>query len=185
MNILHMKRFLSVFTLSLFFVSAFASESQSELTRRLHKASERISKYANNESIVESLYNQMRPRANITIATLNEKQIDDIVRGYIAKKYAPVLINNYSQIYAKLLDSKKDFSKCDNLNQFSMNANVLMALCIKQQSDSLRVQYMTNGYEKGWSISSIFIFAINENSLILSSIELQMKDGQKVYVEGL
>jgi hypothetical protein len=151
----------------------------------LHKVSESINQHANNESIVESLYKQIRPRANITNTKLSEKQVDGIVRGYIAKKYAPALINNYSSIYSKLKDSKKDFSKCDNLNEFSMNENVLMALCIKQQSDSLRVHYMTNGYGKGWAISSIFVFAIKENLLTLSSIELQMKEGQKAYVEGL
>jgi hypothetical protein len=180
-----MKRLLAVFTLSLFFISASASEAQSELTRELHKASESINQHANNESIVDSLYKQIRPRANITNTKISEKEIDNIVRGYIEKKYAPALINNYSSIYSKLNNSKKDFSKCDNLNEFSLNENVLLALCIKQQSDSVRVHYMTNGYGKGWAISSIFIFAIKENFLTLSSIELQMKEGQKAYVEGL
>lgn len=180
-----MKQLLSFFTLSLFLTSALASGTQSELVRTLHKTSESINQYVNNESIVESLYKQLRSRANITNTKLSEKQIDDIVRGYVSKKYAPALINNYSYLYSKLRDLKKDFSNCDNLDQFSMNENVLMALCIKQQSDSVQVYYMTNGHGKGWAISSIFIFAIKENLPILSSIELQIKDGQKIYVEGL
>jgi hypothetical protein len=182
---MRMKRLLAVFTLSLSFISAYASEGQSELINELHKASESINQHVNSEAIVESLYKQIRPRVNITKTKPSEKEIDDIVRGYIAKKYAPALINNYSLIYSKQKESKKDFSKCDRLNGFSMSENVLMALCIKRQSDSLQVNYMTNGYGNGWATSLIFVFAIKENLLTLNSIDLQMKEGQKAYVEGL
>lgn len=176
---------LFTFTLIFYVSGSIASENQSGLITKLHTASENIEIFTNHESVDKSIYKQIRPRANVTNTKLSASQIDEKVRQYISEKYEPALISNYSFLYSKLKLAKKDFSSCEDLNPFNLNENVLMALCLKQENNSLRVQYMTNGYGRGWSISAIFVFEIEESSLKLSSIELQLKEGVKVYVDGI
>ena len=139
----------------------------------------------NHESIADSLYEQIRPRAKITNKELSSEEIDKRVKKYIAEKYAPALISNYSQLYSKLKTAKKDFSSCDNLEPIEPGKDVLASLCITQQNDSVLVQYMTNGFGRGWSKSVVFVFRRSRDSFVLSAIELQPKEGVKAYVEGI
>ncbi len=162
-----------------------AADNQLELISRLHNASENIEQFVNHKSVFESIYIQIRPRANITNTKLRSSQIDEKVRKYVAEKYAPALISNYSFLCSKLKTAKAKLSSCENLSPFSLNKDVLVALCVKQEKNSLRVQYMTNGYGQGWRTSAVFVFEIEKSSPQLSAIELQLKGGVKAYVEGI
>ena len=51
--------------------------------------------------------------------------------------------------------------------------------------DFATVLYMTNAYGNGWSKSAGFVFAATNGRLELESIELQLADRVKAYVEGI
>lgn len=175
------------FGFALLLVSAVASAGMvdSGLMSKLHNASNDIKQYTNHGSVVESIYKQIRPRANITNATLSGTEIDRIVRAYVSEKYAPALVANYAQLYAQLKAANADFSTCDALHPFKLTKDVLLALCIKSDGSTIRVEYRTNGYGKGWSTSAIYTFADDGDALRLNEINIFIKDGAKAYVEGL
>jgi len=128
-------------TLSLTFAIALsqAAGENAEVISLLHEASKNIDKHSNYEKITESLYSQIRPRANITNKQLSEKQIDERVRKYIAKKYAPALVGNYSVIYSELQKRNKSFSSCDNIAPIEeKEKNILKALCLRKTQSVLK-----------------------------------------------
>lgn len=179
-------RLLIAITLAVCTTSSLASDSQLEEKAALHKVSKNIEQYSNHELISNSLYEQIRPRANITNKELSPDQIDKRVRKYVSEKYAPALINNYSKIYSEMRKANKDFTSCEKLVPIKPDEDVLKSLCLKEQNNILKVQYMTNGYSQGWSKSAVFVFRYVKGTAKLVSIELQPVDeGVKAYVEGI
>ena len=160
MMIMRVKKLLTGLALLLGCTSVLAGAAHPEVIRKLHMASKDIKQSANPDSIVDSIYKQLRPRANVTNTALSAAEIDIKVRSYISEKYAPVLINNYAQLYSQLIAAKKDFSTCEDLNPFSLTKDVLVALCVNTQAESVQVQYLTNGYGQGWRTTAIFYFFI-------------------------
>jgi hypothetical protein len=152
---------------------------------KLYSVSDNIEKATNYKSVVESLYQQIRPRANITNKSLSQKQVDIKVRQYITDKYAPALVMNYQHIYSQLRGNGGEFSDCGNVTPIKSGEDVLKALCLSGNNGHIKVSYMTNGYSQGWKTSAIFVFNAVNNAFQLSAIELQLKDGVKAYVEGI
>lgn len=180
-----MFKLLALFALVIFVNTSCTSDPQSELKGALHKVSENIAEFANHELIVDSLYSQMRPRANITNKSLSSDQVDKKVRTYVSEQYAPVLIKNYSQIYSELKKADKDFSSCEKLVAINPDKNFLSSLCLKEEGNLIEVQYMTKVPSKGWSKAIVFGFEYVKGVLQLVSIELQMVEGAKVHIEGI
>lgn len=180
-------KYIAVISLSLIFIATptYASSKNTVLISQLHKASQNIEKFSNYKLINESLYKQIRPRANITNHQLSKIQIDEKVRKYIALKYAPALVGNYSHLYALLHSSKKEFSNCNHITPINPNEDILKSLCFIKHKGSIKVQYMTNAYSKGWAKSAGFVFSTIEGKLQLIGIELHLKPGTKAYVEGI
>lgn len=183
--IMHVKKPLVGLALLLIGASAFAGAVESGVISKIHNASKDIKQSANHDSIAESIYKQIRPRVNITNTVLGAAETDRIVRSYVYEKCAPALINNYAQLYSQLKAAKKDLTTCEDLNPFNLTKDVLAALCVKTQAAFVRVQYLINSYGRGWSTSTIYVFSAEGSALRLSSIELQLKEGAKAYVEGL
>jgi len=173
--------------LALLLVGAVASAGviESGLMSKLHNASKDIKQHTNHGSVVESIYKQIRSRVNVTNTTLNVAEIDRIVRSYVSEKYAPALITNYAQLYSQLKAAKTDFSTCDALHPFNLTNDVLAALCVKTEGPTVRVEYRTNSYGRGWSTATIYAFTTEGDALRLNEIELFLKEGTKAYVEGL
>ncbi len=163
---------------------AFASDSQSELLARLHAASSDISQHVDAGAVTKSLYRQMRPRVLITSDELDPSQIDRRVEEYISGKYSPVLIENYSRLYSTMRKGGKEFSRCDKPEDFRSSEEVKMTLCVVEERDSVRVNYMTNGYGRGWTLASAFIFSTG-NEIKLVAIDLGLREDQRVRVEGI
>lgn len=182
----YMKTWLTIpFILAFTTNAVLASDRLSGIIIMLHNASNNFEQSVNHESIVDSLYDQIRPRAKITNNKLSTEEIDERVRMYVTEKYAPALIGNYTHLYSKLKSEKKNFSSCDDIEPINADNDVLVSLCVKQHENIVRVQYMTNGFGRGWSKSVVFIFKPNKNTLLLSAIELQLKEGVKTHVEGI
>lgn len=173
--------------LSLFLIGevSLAAVSDSSLVSKLHDASTNISQYTDHETVVESIYKQLRPRANVTNTALKSTEIDKIVRSYVSEEYAPTLIANYTQLYSLLKASKKDFSTCEALQPFNLSNDVLVALCVKTLGSEVQVEYRTNGYGRGWSTAAIYVFRTEGGALRLHEIKLLLKEGTKAYVKGL
>lgn len=179
-------RYLLVITLVFVPVLTSAFESNDGLRKQLHRLSKNIEKHVSWAAVTDSLYEQIRSRANVNNEGLTEKQINEKVRKYITEKYAPVLVKNYFQIYSQLKSENKDFSDCNNIVPIRPGEDVLKALCVRQDNSSIVVQYMTKGYAKGWSKSLVFIFeSLNSKDLQLKSIKLQFNNDTKVYIEGI
>jgi len=172
-----------IITFTVFPVSA--EELNSKINSLLHKASNNFGKSVDFGSVVNSLYEQIRPRAKITKENLSSNEIDTKVKKYVKEKYAPALIGNYSQLYSKLKSAKKDFSSCKTLEPIEPGKDVLASLCTKKIDKSIHVLYMTNGFGQGWSKSVEFIFRKSNKDLLLSAIELQLKEGVKAHVDGI
>ena len=164
---------------------SLAFESNEQLKLNLHSSSENIEDHVNWKEINYSLYKQIRPRANITNDSLTEEQVNEKVREYVKEKYAPVLVKNYSQIYSELKSANGDFSDCNEIVPIRQGDDVLKSLCVMNEGSSVIVQYMTNGYSRGWSKSLVFVFELEDESLQLRSIDLQMDDASKAYVKGI
>jgi len=175
---------LSLITLLL--LSSFScAEVQNGVEKKLHKASESIKSSANYKLITASLFGQIRPRANITKEELTTEEIDKKVHTYVSEKYAPVLIKNYSQIYLSMKQQGKDFTDCNSPIPIKESEDVLQALCYVAEGDGVKVRYMTNGYSQGWKIAAIFQFGETSGGYELIAIDIQLTDGQKVYVDGI
>ena len=175
-----------IFLIPIFAVfSVSAVEINSNINGLLHKASSNFDQSVDFDSVVNSLYAQIRTRAKITNKNLSSNDIDTRVKDYVKEKYAPALIGNYSQLYSKLISARKDFSNCDNLEPIEPGKDVLASLCVKQKDDSIHVLYMTNGFDQGWSKSVGFIFRKSSKGLLLSAIELQLKEGVEAHVDGI
>lgn len=178
-------KLLATFTLAICSASLFASNTQSKLRAEFHRAAENINQFSNLELINNSLYEQIRPRANVTNRELTSEQINQLVRKYISEKYAPALIKSYSHIYSKLKGAKKDFSSCEKLEPIKHDEEILSSLCLEEQNDTYKVQYLTNGYSQGWKKTAVYIFNYTGGAFELVSIELQLNEGTKAYVEGI
>jgi hypothetical protein len=178
-------RILIVLSLTFAFTLSQAANEKAEVIAQLHEASQSIDEHSNRERITESLYNQIRPRANVTNKQLSEKQVDEKVREYVAEKYAPALVGNYSTIYGELQSQKKSFSSCEDIAPIKEKEDILKALCLRELEGSIKVQYMTNGYGKGWSETAGFVFTSIAGKLQLVAIELYLKEGATAYVEGI
>jgi len=174
-------------SIALLVVSATASAETVDpgLMKKLHSASIIIKQHTNDYAVIESIYKQVRPRANVTKTTLSVAEIDRIVRSYVSKKYAPALVTNYMQLYSQLKAAKADFAACDAPQPFNLTRDVLAALCVKAQGSAVRVEYRTNGYDRGWLTTAVYTFAAEGNVLKLNEIELLIKEGVKAHVEGL
>lgn len=181
----HMKKLFVGVTFFLVGATASAGVIEHSVMSKLHNASKDIKQHTNYGSVVESIYKQIRSRANVSNAALNVSEIDRIVRSYVSEKYAPALITNYAQLYLQLKAAKSDFSTCDTLHPFNLTSDVLAALCVNTVGSKVLVEYQTNGYGKGWSTASIFAFTTEGDALKLDEIELFLKEGTKAYVEGL
>jgi len=172
----------------LFGVSAAWAEGElSEMAAKLHPASKDIVKQMDKKAVIESVYRQLRWRTTTKDSRLSTAQIDKKVRQYVADKYVPSLLGNYSLVYQKLVAANKEFSGCDNPDAVSLSVDVKVVLCLLEQEekDTIRVQYMTSGYGRGWTKSTVYVFRMKGNALRLSDIELQLKEGHEVYVEKL
>jgi len=174
-------------SIALLVVSATASAETVDpgLIKKLHSASISIKQHTNDYAVIESIYKQVRPRANVTKTTLSVAEIDRIVRSYVSEKYAPALVTNYMQLYSQLKAAKADFAACDALLPFNLTKDVLAALCVKAQGSTVRIEYRTNSYDRGWSTAAVYVFAAEGNVLKLNEIDLLLKGGAKAYVEGL
>jgi hypothetical protein len=164
---------------------ASASAAFATLKDTVHKASENIEENADRERISNALYEQLRPRANITNMELSRDEIDVKVREYVYQQYAPVLIDNYSRIYGELRGANKDFTDCNNPEPLNPGSDVLKALCIEKTGESAKVSYMTNGYSQGWSETLVFLFEIGADKATLVEVVLQLRDGVKAHVPGI
>ena len=178
-------KLLILFMLVFFSNITLAGNTLSDIKNKLHFASNNFEQSVDHDSVVNSLYKQIRPRAKITKKNLGSEEIDKKVRTYVIEKYAPALIENYSHLYSKLKEEKKDFSSCNTPESIDSGKDVLISLCVEQSNNSIQVLYMTNGYGRGWSKSVVFIFKMTGNTLLLSAIELQLKEGVKTHVEGI
>tara|TARA_B100000749_G_scaffold280568_1_gene277298 strand:+ start:454 stop:999 length:546 start_codon:yes stop_codon:yes gene_type:complete len=176
---------LIVFWLITFSSTLFASDDQSELKLALHNISGNIDKFTNYELVNNSVYEHIRPRANITNKELSSKEIDDRTYKYVSEKYAPILVKNYSQIYSEMRQENKDFTQCESYTPIKPNEDILKSLCLEYLNGNVTVKYMTNGYSQGWSTAASFSFSYINGVTELTSIELQSAEGQKFYVEGI
>ncbi|MDO6568169.1 hypothetical protein Q4561_13940 [Alteromonas sp. 1_MG-2023] len=152
---------------------------------KLYDSSENIDNTINRESVVESLYQQIRPRANITNKSLSQKQVDSKVRLYISDKYLPALVMNYQQIYFQLRASEGQFTSCDNATPINYDDDILKMLCLNENDSHMEVVYMTNGYSQGWKTSATYGFTIDNDEYELTFINLYLKEGVSAYVEGI
>jgi hypothetical protein len=164
---------------------ASASPDLAVLKIALHKASEKIEENADSEKISEALYQQLRPRAKVTNMELSESEVDLKVREYIEQQYAPVLIDNYSQIYGELRKVNKDFTNCENPEPLDPRSDILKALCVEKDGESMRVRYLTNGYSQGWSETLVFLFDLEADKATLVQTVLQLGEGVEAYVPGM
>jgi hypothetical protein len=151
----------------------------------LQKSSQDIKRYIDEPLVVESLYNQMRNRAKVTLLALNKEQIDHKVRMYISEQYMPAMTSSYIHIYSLLKDHKSLFLDCSEIEKIAKVKNSQKMLCTSKVEKGINVNYMNTGYDNSWSLSSTFKFAIAEYKMILIGVELPFKEGVEVYVEGI
>ena len=152
------------------------------LKNAIHQASMNIEENADLIKINDALYEQLRPRANVTNMELSGSEVNAKVREYIEKNYAPVLIDNYSTIYGELRAANMDFTNCNKPKPFNPASDVLKALCIEKNNEAVDVRYITNGYSQGWSDALVFRFEIEEGKATLIKVLLQLREGVKVHV---
>ena len=161
------------------------TQSSDKVIEKIHEASRSIKASANYNAITESLFKQIRPRADIKNKDLTSEEVDKRVRKYISEKYTPVLIKNYEQIYSTLQEEKKDFSDCKAPAPIKPNEDILTSLCINVDTSFVEIKYLTNPYSQGWKPTSIFKFVKANGEYELSSIDIQLSGDQKAYVKGI
>lgn len=162
-----------------------ASGDQARLGKELDTISAHIGSHTDQHAVTDSLYRQMRPHVLITNKHLKAAEIDKRVHTYIAKKYSPVLLMNYSLLFSKMRTANKHFSSCDKLQPFEFAKNIKTALCTAQQHGKVQVNYLINDNNKGWEKASIFVFQPVDSTLKLVAIKLKLKKGQKIRVENI
>ena len=165
--------------------TACSIDKKASTTNIIYKASANISNYVDTDAITESLFKQFRPRVVIKDLTLNDTEIDNAVRKYVQENYTPVLIENYKQIFTELKNSDREMTNCENLTPIDKNSDVLQSLCIIQNENGATINYMTNGYSKGWEKSASYTFAIKNNVATLNSIDVNMHKDTKVSINGI
>ena len=177
----------TVFLIVVYFfgITACNDKNPDSVSMVVYKASENISSNVDVESITDSLFQQFRPNVQINKMYLSESEIDDAVRKYTQENYTPILIKNYSQIFTKLKGSRANFQSCEILTPIDTNSDVLESLCLVEEGKEAIVNYMTNGYGQGWSLTSSFTFTLYKKNATLTSIDINMESGVKVSVEGI
>jgi hypothetical protein len=161
---------------------ASAAVDITALKDAIHQASNNIEENVDLGKINDALYEQLRPRANVTNMELSRSEVDAKVREYVEKHYAPVLIDNYSTIYGELRAANMDFTNCKKPEPFNPASDVLKALCIEKNGEAVDVRYITNGYSQGWSDTLDFRFEIEEGKATLTEVVLQLREDVKVHI---
>jgi len=148
----------TVFLIVVYFfgITACNDKNPDSVSMVVYKASENISSNVDVESITDSLFQQFRPNVQINKMYLSESEIDDAVR-------------KYTQV----------------LTPIDTNSDVLESLCLVEEGKEAIVNYMTNGYGQGWSLTSSFTFTLYKKNATLTSIDINMESGVKVSVEGI
>jgi hypothetical protein len=165
--------------------TAYAAEAPPAAIKQLETVSEHIGDHTNLHAVSDSLYQQMRPHILVRDKKLSRTQVDKKVRSYITKKFAPVLIMNYSLIHSKMKKANKHFSRCDQLQAFAFDDHTMMALCTTRSQGMLNVHYMIKASDNDWKTMSVFAFRKTQQKLTLVGILLDLKKEQKVRVAGL
>lgn len=165
--------------------TVYAAETSPSAIKQLDTVSEHIGDHTNLQAVSDSLYHQMRSHILVRDKKLSRTQVDNKVRSYISKKYAPILIMNYSLLHSKMKKENKHFSRCDKLQAFAFDDHTKMALCTTRAQGMLNVHYMIKSSGKAWKTMSVFAFSNRQHKLTLVGILLDLKKEQKVRVAGL
>lgn len=154
-------------------------------TRMLESVSAHIGEHTDQRAVTNSLYRQVRPHVQITNKKLKASSVNKRVRAYIAKKYTPVLLMNYSLLFQKMKSAYEHFSSCKKLQPFEFARDIKTALCTVHHRNNINVRYLINDHNQGWKETAEFVFHPAHHSLKLVAIDLKLKKGQKFHVEGL
>ena len=152
---------------------------------KLYISSDNIENSVNNESVVESLYQQIRPRSIITNLALSQQEVDIKVKEYVSIKYMPSLLMNYRHIYSQLRANNGELHSCENAKPIQIDSDILKKLCLKGDDSHVQVIYMNNAYLQGWKTSATYVFSMVKEKYELTSIDLHLKEGVNAYVEGI
>lgn len=179
------RRALTACLITLFWLPAHASEKHSALATALMRASDSLESHVDHESVTQSLYEQLRPRAKVTRKDLTKRQIDQRVREYVARKYVPALVGNYAHLYAQMRNAGHSFSDCARPRPIDVGDEILKCLCVRGNPQAVQVKYMTRGHSKAWEDVVIFEFSKVTTEYHLTGIDLGMSKGQQAYVDGI
>lgn len=165
--------------------NSYGADSLAKIAHKIEKASENIESNINKESVTDSLFKQIRPRAFITNNKLSAAQIDKKVYEYVEQKYTPVLIANYVKLFSVLKIAKQKLSDCKAPASLNMNEDVLISLCISIRNEKVEVKYMTNSHSQGWKEIAIYEFSMEDDNYELSSVDIVLTDGQMAHIDGI
>ncbi len=149
--------FCLLLALATMFCISWSEQGKKDVKEKIHQASASVQTSANYNAITDSLYKQIRPRADVTNESLSSEVIeDDKVRNYIAEKYTPMLLKNYEQINASLRMANKYFGDCHKPEAIKTGGDVQSSLCMNTENYLIEIRYMNNAYGQEWKIASVF-----------------------------
>lgn len=165
--------------------TSFAAGKNAQLESQLESVSAHIGAHTDEHAVAVSLYRQIRGHVRITRHDLKPAEIDKRVHEYIVKKYTPILLLKYSQVFKKMKNANRHFSDCRKPEPFPYSKNFDTAMCTVQSHGNIHVRYLVNEHKKGWENTSEFVFHPEHNSLRLVAIKINLRKHQKVHVDGI
>lgn len=157
----------------------------------LHEIAPKIEEHTNMDSIAESLYSHMRPKVVINNDNLSGSEIDSKTRDYIRTQYAPVFVRNFAQIHADMVKMNSKIAECGAPTVFEVMSGIKQTLCLtaapNTPAKTVEVQYLTATEDKPLrhSLTFVFTYTTDRQSLILTAIKMPNKSDEKYYIEGL
>lgn len=165
--------------------AGYAANDQVTLHKQLESVSAHIGNNTDERAVANSLYHQIRGHVQITRHDLKRTEVDKRIHDYIAKKYIPILLLKYSEVFEKMQEANRHFSDCHKLQPFTYSSTAKAAMCTVRSHAKLYVHYLVNENNKGWEKTSEFVFRPEHHSLRLVAIKLNLKKHQKVHVDGI
>jgi hypothetical protein len=162
-----------------------AAENQSRLANELERVSAHIGSHTDERAVAKSLYHQVRAHVKVTRHNLKPTEINQRVREYISKKYTPLLLLKYSEVSNKMKEANRHFSDCSKPEPFRYSEHVETAMCTVLHKGYIHVRYLVNEQQHGWEETSEFVFRHEHQTLKLIGIKLNLKNNQKVHVDGI
>lgn len=159
--------------------------SSPKLINQLETISKSIGIHTDLFAVSDSLYRQVRPNVLINNKTLSPGEIDESVRAYIMKQFAPILVMHYSLQFSKMNKAGLHFGGCQALQALPFDEHTDMALCTSKTENSLDVRYLTRQGTQDWKTATVYKFSKRQHKLVLTAIQLNVKQGQKFRISDI